>query len=319
MNIVFMGSPKEVIEPLKSVIEHCQKSSDELVAVISQPARPVGRKKVLTDPPLATFSKENNILTLQPEKCRDEAFIEQLKDLKPDLIITAAYGQILSQAFLDVPTKATINIHPSLLPEYRGAIPVPAVLLDGKTETGVSILYTVKALDAGDIISQKVYEIDQDETSDILLSRLFKESGEQLISVIKDFSTNSVSSYAQDESKVSHCKKIDKKSGEIVWESTTAEIYNKYRAYYPWPGTFTYFSEKRVVIEAMKPIENIENVDLKAGEFKYIKSMKKLIAASNDGFFELMSLKPAGKKAQDGAAFWNGSKLKDKGLFENDV
>ena len=99
MNIVFMGSPKEVIEALKSVIEHCQKSSDELVAVISQPARPVGRKKVLTDPPLATFSKENNILTLQQRNAETEAFIEQLKDLKPDLIITAAYGQILSQAF----------------------------------------------------------------------------------------------------------------------------------------------------------------------------------------------------------------------------
>ena len=177
MRIVFMGSPKEVISPLESLMELCESDSFELVAVISQPARPFGRKKVLTDPPLATYAKEKGIHTLQPEKCRDEAFLtETLKELNPDLIITAAYGQILSQAFLDIPKLGTINIHPSLLPEYRGAIPVPAALLDGKKTTGVSILYTVKALDAGDIISQESHDIEDNETSDILLARLFELS-----------------------------------------------------------------------------------------------------------------------------------------------
>jgi folate-dependent phosphoribosylglycinamide formyltransferase PurN len=160
MRLVYMGSPSEVIAPLESLIKHCQKSGDEVVAVVSQPAKPAGRKQTLTDPPVATFAKEQGLRCLQPIKASDPAFLEELKSLEVDVIITAAYGQILSNAFLAIPRRATINIHPSLLPAYRGAIPVPAALLDGLETTGVTVLFTVKALDAGNIILQKSFAIE---------------------------------------------------------------------------------------------------------------------------------------------------------------
>ena len=314
-----MGSPKEVIAPLEDLLELCNKDTFELVAVISQPARPHGRKKILKDPPLATFAKEKNIPTYQPTKCRDTAFLEILRELKPDLIITAAYGQILSQEFLDIPSMATINIHPSLLPEYRGAIPVPAVLLDGKNKTGVSILYTVKALDAGEIISQREFQIKDHETSDVLLARLFKESGPQLVEVVKMFKTGDVESYPQDESKVSHCCKIDKTDGLIDWNQSVLQINNKFRAYYPWPGSYSFTGGKRVVLESMSPYLEDVSESLEIGEFKYIKAIKKLLVRAQDGYFTLESLKPAGSKVQNGAAFWNGQKLDDRGAFKNEA
>ena len=203
------------------------------------------------------------------------------------MIITAAYGQILSQAFLDIPKLGTINIHPSLLPEYRGAIPVPAALLDGKKTTGVSILYTVKALDAGDIISQESHDIEDNETSDILLARLFELSGPQLREVIKSFKENTVHSYPQDESKITHCKKIEKHDGLINWKDSVEDIYNKYRAYFPWPGSFSYSSGKRVVIESMKPNFEELDLDLAVGEFKYIKSKKNSLLKQEMDFSNL--------------------------------
>ena len=149
MRIIFMGSPEEVIAPLKSLISLCEGSEHELVAVVSQPAKPAGRKKKLTDPPLASFAKEAGLKVYQPVKARDPEFLNQLRDDQVDLIITATYGQILSEEFLSIPKRGTINIHPSLLPEYRGATPVQTALFDGLETTGVSILFTVRALDAG--------------------------------------------------------------------------------------------------------------------------------------------------------------------------
>jgi folate-dependent phosphoribosylglycinamide formyltransferase PurN len=155
-----MGSPEEVVSPLQHLLEHCRKGKDQLLGVISQPARPAGRKKRLTDPPVASFAKEAGLTVWQPEKASAEEFLRTLEEAGPDVIITAAYGQILSERFLKIPKRATINIHPSLLPVYRGATPVQTALLDGLTETGVTILFTVKALDAGPIISQKRFAIE---------------------------------------------------------------------------------------------------------------------------------------------------------------
>ena len=148
-----MGSPAEVVPVGEQLVSGGLRH--ELIAVVTQPARPVGRKQILTDPPLAQWAKSKNLLVLQPEKASDAGFLSELAKLKPDVIITAAYGQILSDAFLKIPARATINIHPSLLPRYRGATPVPATILDDVRDTGVSILFTVKALDAGNIVLAK--------------------------------------------------------------------------------------------------------------------------------------------------------------------
>lgn len=305
MRTVFMGSPEEVVEPLKYILSNIKEL--EVVAVISQPARKVGRGKKLADPPLAAFAKEAGIPTLQPEKASSDDFLSSFRDLDPDLVITAAYGQILSDEFLKIPKRGTINIHPSLLPIYRGATPVQTALLNGDKETAVSILFTVKKMDAGNIICQKSFAIEDDETTQSLLPRLFKESGPMLNQAVELLNDPSFTGNAQNENDVVHCKKIQKEDGFISFKEEAEVIYNKYRGLTPWPGTYGYIAELRVSFEKMVPLETS---DLSPGEFKFLKPLKLIAVGTSKGDIGISILKPAGKKSIDAPSFWNG--LKDK-------
>lgn len=317
MRIIFMGSPQEVIAPLESLMKICAGSDHELVAVVSQPAKPFGRKKVLTDPPLALYAKEKTAVpVLQPEKSRSPDFLETLKGLGPDLIITAAYGQILSQAFLEIPRRGTINIHPSLLPQYRGATPVQTALFDGQEKTGLTILFTVKALDAGSIIMQEEVPIDPFETSQELMPRLFKLGGEMLAPVLSKLSDPHFKGESQDESRVVECHKFTRESGQIHWDLSNQDIFNRYRAFKPWPGIFSFYQGRRVAFESVVPCAD-GPADLGCSEFKYVKSLKGLILRTKDGFLKIDQVKPEGSKSIPGSAFWNGLRLKDKGRFDD--
>lgn len=303
MRLVFMGSPTEVIAPLEYLLTHAKEHGHELVAVVSQPAKPAGRKMVLTDPPVAAFAKTHGIVCLQPAKASDPEFLDQLRALEPDVIITAAYGQILTTKFLEIPKRATINIHPSLLPLYRGAIPVPAALLDGHTETGVSILFTVKALDAGNIILQKSYAIDPNETALDLTGRMFRESGPLLLEALDKLKDTAFQGLAQDEAKVTFCKKIAKTDGAIDWTKPAKILHQEFRAYQPWPGVYTERQGLRIVIEELEPTAGS---GLKAGEFLFDKKLKALTVGTGDGTLAIKRLKSAGSKSMDAAGYWNG-------------
>ncbi|SMF69557.1 methionyl-tRNA formyltransferase [Pseudobacteriovorax antillogorgiicola] len=315
MRIIFMGSPKEVITPCQMLMEFCQSTDHDLIAVVSQPAKPAGRRKKLSDPPLATWALEQGIKVIQPAKARDPQFLEDLRDLKPDLVITAAYGQILTEEFLAIPSRGTINIHPSLLPEYRGASPVQTALFDGREKTGVTILFTVRALDSGHIIVQKPATIEPLETADSLLARMFRLGGEALLEAVKALEDPDFIGTPQDESQVTHCHKFEKASGVIDWSLPNKEIVQRYQAFKPWPGTFAFYGGKRVLIEDLEPIE-ADNLSLNTGEFIYSKGLKALLAKTKDGYLRLNKVKPEGSKLIDGAAFWNGLKLSGRGQFD---
>ncbi|RYZ56333.1 MAG: methionyl-tRNA formyltransferase [Proteobacteria bacterium] len=315
MRLVYMGSPSEVIAPLESLIKHCQESGDQLVAVVSQPAKPAGRKQTLTDPPVAAFAKEQGLLCLQPIKASDPLFLDELRNLNVDVIITAAYGQILSNAFLAIPKRATINIHPSLLPAYRGAIPVPAALLDGLETTGVTVLFTVKALDAGNIILQKTFPIDPSETAGALTPRLFAESSTLLFEALDKLRDQGFVGDVQDESRVTLCRKIAKTDGAIDWKKDSKTIVNEFRAYQPWPGSYTEREKLRVTVEEMTLIPSISE-QLNPGEFYFDKKEKAIIVGTGDSPLAIKRLKNAGSKSVDAASFWNGLKLTGKGQFE---
>lgn len=304
MRLIFMGSPNEVIAPLEHLISHAKNHGHILIAVVSQPAKPAGRKMLLTDPPVAAFAKEQGIVCLQPTKASDAEFLDQLRALSPDVIITAAYGQILSSKFLEIPTRGTINIHPSLLPLYRGAIPVPAAILDGHTETGVSILFTVKALDAGNIIVQKKYSIGENEDALELTRRMFDVSGPLLMESLAKLEDPNFTGEAQDEAKVTLCKKISKSDGAIDWAKPAKSLLNEFRAYQPWPGVYTERQGVRIVLEAMQSADGHE--DLSAGEFTFDKKLKSIVVGTSDGRLAIAKLKSAGSKSMDAAGFWNG-------------
>ncbi len=314
MRLVYMGSPAEVIAPLQHLLSEAKGHGHEVVAVISQPAKPAGRKMTLTDPPLAAFAKEQGIACLQPIKASDPGFLVELRALKPDIIITAAYGQILTTAFLAIPSRATINIHPSMLPKYRGAIPVPAALLDGLTETGVSILFTVKALDAGNLILQKAYAIETAETAQDLTARMFDVSGPLLLEALEKLKDLSFAGTVQNEAEVTFCKKIAKTDGAIDWTKSAAVLTNEYRAFQPWPGVYTERQGVRIVLEEIGPA--VSETSLVPGEFYYDKKRKALLVGTAEGHIAVSRLKSAGSKSMDAAGFWNGLKAQGHQNFE---
>jgi len=313
MKIIFMGSPEAVIAPLKYLIENAKDHGHEVIGVISQPAKPVGRKKQLTDPPVAAFAKEAGILCLQPAKASSEDFLVDFKALDPDIVITAAYGQILSDKFLAIPNRATINIHPSDLPKYRGATPVPACLLDGLKETAISVLFTVKKLDAGNIILQQNKKIQKYETAGELTHRLFLESSALQFDALKMLENLDFVGTPQDESLMTFCKKIDKADGQVDWNKSSQTILNRFLAYEPWPGTYTFLNGKRINLSQIEA--NDDTHSLKAGEVLFDKPDKSLIVGTGSGNLKILKLKPAGGKVVDAPSFWNGIKDKNNVTF----
>ena len=312
MKVIFLGSPASVLKPLEFLL--MPSSGINLIAVVSQPAKAVGRSKELVDPPVAQFAKQRGIPVYQPGRADDQNFLESLGLLQPDLMITAAYGQILTEDFLAIPTRGTINIHPSLIPKYRGATPVPAAILAGDKETGVTILFTVRKLDAGNIIVQERTAIGDRERGDDLTARLFSLSTKLLPKALAHLENIDFTGVAQLEKDVTICKKISKDDGLIAWTSSSVEIFNRFRAFSPWPGSSTFFGDKRISIEAMD-LANAELPLLAPGTFEYSKPAKALVVGTGTGNLILTQLKPAGSRTQDAASFWNGIKLKDHVQF----
>lgn len=325
MKLIFMGSPTEALPVLEKLIDISKKNSEfQLLAVISKPPKRKGRRKVLSDPPVAEFGKQNNLKVLQPESAKNSDFLAEIVALQPDIIITAAYGEILTSEFLAIPSRGVINIHPSLLPLYRGATPVPASLLAGDSITGVSILFTVKELDAGAIICQESIDICDNETADILLIRSFRVGAELLTYALELLKEPEFKGTPQDSEEIVHCKKILKEDGKISWNESSTEIINKFRAFYPWPGVFSFSAIKGKVIltkiESLAPeeVQFIDNLKLNPGEFAFHKKLKSLLVGTKTDIIKVQSLKPENSKEQDAISFWNGLKTKSNEYFTDD-
>jgi methionyl-tRNA formyltransferase len=305
--VIFMGSPSEVISVLQGLENMHTNGLLELVCVISQPARPVGRKRKLQDPPVAIYAKERHILTLQPDKARDSAFLAELELLKPDIVVTAAYGQILSQEFLNIPTRATINVHPSLLPKYRGATPIPSALLHGDEQTGVTILFTVKALDAGSMILQTNHAIKPHETAAELTQDLFQLGAELLPDALGNLQSPTFDGIPQEESKISHCKKILKTDGLVNWSDKAHVIHNKFRAFQPWPGLYTYFGDRKITISKVQiSSSKMATGNPPCGGFNWDNDLGALRVKTSDGYLDIFELVPEGSKLMNSKSFWNG-------------
>ncbi len=310
MRLIFLGSPASVIAPLARLHADAAEHGHELVAVVSQPAKPVGRRGELTDPPVAAWAKARGILTLQPVKAGEAGFLAAFRDLAPDVAITAAYGQILTNEFLAIPKRATINVHPSLLPRYRGAIPVPAALLDGLTETGVSILFTVQKLDAGHLIAQEELAIAEGDTTATLTDKGFALGGVMLFPALERLADPDFKGTPQDEAGVTHCKKIKKEDGLLDWTKPGATLVSRFRAFEPWPGSYTFHAGRRIAVTAMRR-EAASRAATAPGAVQFDKAAAALRVGTGDEPVLITRLKPAGGKEIDAAAFWNG--LKDKG------
>lgn len=211
-----------------------------VVAVVTQPDKPKGRELKLQFSPVKILAEKLKLPVLQPAKARDEKFISELRGLKPDLIVVAAYGQILPQAILDLPKFGCVNVHTSLLPKYRGASPIQSAILNGEAETGVTIMEMDAGLDTGGIISQARTPVLPEDNSQTLHDRLAQLGAELLVETVPDYVAGKIQPKPQPVEGVSYAAKINKADGRIDWNEPAEKILNRLRAFTPWPGAFTF-------------------------------------------------------------------------------
>lgn len=244
--IVFMGTPDIGIPSLQALMDAPE---FDVVGIFTQPDRPVGRKQEIVFSPVKTFGKENHIPVLQPEKFDADAN-RRLRSLKPDIAVVIAYGQILEQETLDIPKHGILNVHYSLLPKYRGAVPVQVAIMNGEKVTGNTIQLMNLGLDKGDILSQKETGIGENETSGELLERLSSDCADQLIDTLKGYLLGEIRPVQQDHSKATYYQQSDiaKDKVRIDWENSAEEIHNLIRGMNPWPIAWTMLDGKRVKI-----------------------------------------------------------------------
>ena len=235
MRVVFMGTPDIAATCLKKIIA----DGFDVVGVYTQPDRPKGRGMKMVFPPVKEVAIANNIPVFQPENFREDADVQQLADLKPDVCAVVAYGRILPQRVLDIPTKGCINIHTSLLPQYRGSAPYQWAVLDGLTETGVSSMYLVREMDAGDIIDVAKTPIGENETAGELLDRLAELGADLLSKTLSRMAGGDVTATPQDPEKVSFAPMLDKSMCPIDWNKSAQAIHNQVRGLHPWPVATT--------------------------------------------------------------------------------
>ena len=301
--IVFMGTASFSLAVLQMLLEN----QYHVVGVVTQPDRYVGRKKVLTMPDVKVEALKYDIPVIQPVRIKED--YQAILDLQPDLIITAAYGQIIPQALLDAPRLGCVNVHASLLPLYRGGAPVHQAIIDGQDKTGVTIMYMVKKMDAGDIISQKETPILQDDTVGILYDRLSDLGAKLLKETLPDILKGTNQRIPQDESLVTYAPTLSREDERIDWNLSAKQVYNKVRGTNPWPGSYTTYQGKTVKIWAgqVHQCENAMKHHAHQDNGTIVKIFKDAIGVKvNDGVYLITELQIEGKKRMSVKDYLNG-------------
>ena len=314
MKIVFAGTPDFAVAPLQKIID----SGFEVVGVITQTDKPQGRKGILTPPPVKVLAEKYAIPVIQPQKIRDE--VDSVKALGGDILITCAYGQILTQPVLDAFPKGVWNIHAGLLPAYRGASPIQSCILNGESETGVSIMKTELGLDCGDVLLVEKTTIDETETYGELSDRLSLIGAELIVQALSLLESGNYTLTPQGESGVNIVRKINKEQAEIDFSKTAKEIVDLVRGMNPAPIAYTLLAENKVnVYRAEKAVLTEEEQALLdsavCGEVLSDKPKRGLIVKCGDGAVKLTEVQTAGGKRISGGDFINGRKAQKGQVF----
>jgi len=296
--IIFFGTPNFATIILDSMIKNNWKP----IAVITEPDKPAGRKRILTPPPIKNLAEKYNITILQPKNLT--AITDKLSLLKPDLFIVAAYGKILPRETLDIPKFGSLNIHPSLLPKYRGASPIQATILNGDKETGITIILMDEKIDHGPIIAQKKLEFPLGKiTYQKLTEKLAKLGAELLIEILPKWLNKKIKPIEQNHLKATYTKKIKKEDGRINWSKSAKEIERMTRAYLPWPSAYTKVKDKILKIINSEVLKIKHN---KQPGTVFLTKDKKLAVACGRNILILKKIQLEGKRAMKAKDFLNG-------------
>jgi methionyl-tRNA formyltransferase len=301
MRIVFMGTPDFAVPCLEKLYN----SRHSVLGVFSQPDKPVGRKQILTPPPVKAFALEKNIPVFQPERIKNSNALDIIKELNPDIIIVVAYGKILPLEILSAAKYGCINVHASLLPKYRGAAPIQWAVIDGEEKTGVSIMQMDEGLDTGDVLLVKETQIGEDETSAELFDRLSLIGSDALVEALDLIESGSASPSKQPEGDWGYAKMITKELCPIDWNKSAFEIHNQVRGLQTWPVATTIINSKNV------KIHKTCHTDIKGGiAGEIIDNNKKLVVSCGDGkCLEILEIQAEGKKKMSARDFLLGNKI----------
>ena len=302
-SIVFMGTPEFAVPILQSLIDNPEY---DVQAVLTQPDHHIGRKRTLHQSPVKELAEQYNIEVLQPAKLSKSPEMEKIISLQPDLMITAAYGQFLPTKLLAAAKIAAINVHGSLLPKYRGGAPIQYSIINGDKETGVSIMYMVKKMDAGDIISQRSIQIEDTDDSGTMFKKLSLLGRDLLLETLPKLISGDVNPVAQDPDKVVFSPNITSEQEQIDFRLPARLIDAKVRGLRPAPLGNMVIDGLRTKIYDVTPLE--EKTDLEPGKVVRVTKHQLVIAAGDRTTYQINKLKPAGKKAMDITSYLNGHK-----------
>jgi methionyl-tRNA formyltransferase len=297
LRIVFAGTPDFSVPPLRALLG----SPHQVVGVYTQPDRPAGRGRKLTPSPVKAEAVAANIPVFQPKSLKDADARRELAELQPDLMVVVAYGLLLPQAVLDIPRLGCANIHASLLPRWRGAAPIQRAILAGDAETGVGIMRMEAGLDTGPVYLERRIPIADDDTGGSLHDKLSKLGAEALMAALPGIADGSLAPVAQDDSKTTYAKKLDKAEANIDWQRPAAEIARQVRAFNPWPVAQTRFEDAVLRIWNAKPVKG------ETGPAGMVMAANRggIDIATGDGLLRVTRLQMPGKKPVSAADFIN--------------
>lgn len=303
MRIIFMGTPEFAVPSLERLILE----QYQVVAVYTQPDKAAGRGRSLASSPVKRAAIEWNIPVVQPVSLKEDTVLSQLASFQTDVIVVAAFGQILPRSVLDIPAHGCINIHPSLLPKHRGASPVAAAILAGDEFTGVSLMLMGKGLDTGPVLAQAQIAISGLDTTGSLTAKLSLIAAQLLIEVLPSWVKGEIIPRPQDKAKASYSGEFSKKDGEIDWQISAVDIWRRVRAFYPWPGCYTKWQGRQLKIIEVVPVP-----EEKSGEAGQVVALNKGGAVfgvnTGDGVLGILKVQLEGKRVMYADEFLRGQR-----------
>ena len=296
MRIVFIGTGEIGVPTLRALLD----SEHEVVAVVTQPDKRVGREQRIEPPPIKKEIAKTRIPILQPARIKDQKATEEIRDFAPDVIVVVAYGQILPRDVLEISRLACLNLHGSLLPRWRGAAPIQAAIATGDCETGITVMYMDEGLDTGDILLQRSVEILPNDTGGSLHDRLARIAPEALLESLRLVAAGNAPRIPQDNARATYAPKLKREHGQIDWSESAEAIERKIRAYNPWPGVFMKVDRQNLKVFSASV------VDLNGQPGEVLRSDKDLIVATGKGALSLAEVQLEGKRRMSAAEFLRG-------------
>lgn len=304
-NLLFFGTPSFAVPTLEALY----RAGRTPRRVITQPARPVGRGRKLQEPPVAQWALGKGIEIAQPRRVRARSFLELAARDRPDVAVVVAFGQIFPQALLDLPRLGCINLHASLLPRYRGAAPIHAALAAGERQTGVTTMQMERGLDSGPLLLQRQTDIGPAETTVQLSERLAVLGAELMVDTLDRLEAGEVEPRAQDHELATLAPKLAKEDGRVDWTQGARVIYNRLRAFTPWPGLSSSLRGEPVKIGWGEPLAELEVGEAVAGEIVEIRDQRVTVCCGGESVFGIEVLQRPGRRALPAAEFANGERL----------